>query len=400
MSRNAAPTPQELVEVGLAASTADACIVLVEVSASANLRWANNTLTTNGVMHGGDITAISFVGGAEGTASASVSRSGTTLDAVRDVVAAADAAAREADAAEDAAPLVEGDADAEWLDPPVSTSIGVFATFAPALGEAFGRAGAAGRVLYGYVEHTVDTVYLGSTTGLRRRHVQPTGHVGVTGKSADLTRSAWVGQATRDFGDVDALALDAELARRLGWAERSVDLPAGRYPTILPPAAVADLMIYAYWVADPSAYGVIEFDAQDRPIHIVEKPKEPRSNWAVTGLYFYDADVCDVAAQIPRSARGELEITDVNAHYLKQGRLTVEKLGRGYAWLDTGTPSSLLRAAQFVETVEDRQGLQIGSPEEVAWRKGYIDDAGLARLIEPIRDSEYGKYLQRLLARG
>ena len=165
-------------------------------------------------------------------------------------------------------------------------------------------------------------------------------------------------------------------------------------------AKATGAVVYAYWVADPQAYGVVEFDAADQPVSIVEKPKEPRSNWAVTGLYFYDADVCDVAAQIPRSARGELEITDVNAHYLKQGRLTVEKLGRGYAWLDTGTPSSLLRAAQFVETVEDRQGLQIGSPEEVAWRKGYIDDAGLARLIEPIRESEYGKYLQRLLARG
>jgi glucose-1-phosphate thymidylyltransferase len=159
-------------------------------------------------------------------------------------------------------------------------------------------------------------------------------------------------------------------------------------------------VVYAYWVSDPAGYGVVEFDAAGRAVGIVEKPKEPRSNWAVTGLYFYDADVCDVAAQIPRSARGELEISDVNAHYLKQGRLTVEKLGRGYAWLDTGTPSSLLRAAQFVETVEDRQGLQIGSPEEVAWRKGYIDDAGLARLIEPIRESDYGKYLQRLLARG
>jgi glucose-1-phosphate thymidylyltransferase len=159
-------------------------------------------------------------------------------------------------------------------------------------------------------------------------------------------------------------------------------------------------VIYAYWVSDPSAYGVVEFDADDRPISIVEKPKAARSNWAVTGLYFYDADVCDIAASIPRSARGELEISDVNQQYLKQGRLTIEKLGRGYAWLDTGTPSSLLRAAQFVETVEDRQGLQIGSPEEVAWRKGYIDDAGLAKLIEPIRDSEYGKYLQRLLARG
>jgi glucose-1-phosphate thymidylyltransferase len=157
-------------------------------------------------------------------------------------------------------------------------------------------------------------------------------------------------------------------------------------------------VIYAYWVSDPSAYGVVEFDAGDRPVDIVEKPKQPRSNWVVTGLYFYDADVCDIAAEIPRSARGELEITDVNAQYLKQGRLTVEKLGRGYAWLDTGTPASLLRAAQFVETVEERQGLQIGSPEEVAWRKGYIDDAGLARLIEPIKQSEYGKYLQRLLA--
>ena len=165
-------------------------------------------------------------------------------------------------------------------------------------------------------------------------------------------------------------------------------------------ARASGAVIYAYWVSDPSAYGVVEFDGSGRPTSIVEKPKAPRSNWAVTGLYFYDADVCDVAASIPRSARGELEITDVNARYLKEGRLTVEKLGRGHAWLDTGTPTSLLRAAQFVETVEDRQGLQIGSPEEVAWRKGYIDDGAFARLIEPIKQSEYGKYLQRLLARG
>ena len=161
-----------------------------------------------------------------------------------------------------------------------------------------------------------------------------------------------------------------------------------------------DARIYAYWVSDPTAYGVVEFDADGKPSGIVEKPAAPRSNWAVTGLYFYDSDVCQVAAGLSRSARGELEITDINAHYLRQGRLNVEKLGRGYAWLDTGSPSNLLRAAQFVETVEDRQGLQIGSPEEVAWRKGYIDDHGLARLIDPIKDSEYGKYLQRLLARG
>lgn len=158
--------------------------------------------------------------------------------------------------------------------------------------------------------------------------------------------------------------------------------------------------VYAYWVADPTAYGVVEFDAAQRPVSIVEKPKQPKSNWAVTGLYFYDSDVCDVATQVPRSARGELEISDINAHYLKEGKLTVERLGRGYAWLDTGTPSSLLRAAQFVETVEERQGLQIGSPEEIAWRKGYIDDGAFEKLIQPIRESEYGKYLQRLLARG
>jgi len=159
-------------------------------------------------------------------------------------------------------------------------------------------------------------------------------------------------------------------------------------------------VVYAYWVSDPKAYGVVEFDKADKPVSIVEKPPQPRSNWAVTGLYFYDADVCEVAASTPRSPRGELEISDINAYYLKAGRLTVEKLGRGYAWLDTGTPSSLLRAAQFVETVEDRQGLQIGSPEEVAWRKGYIDDKGLEKLIVPIKDSEYGRYLQLLLARG
>lgn len=162
-------------------------------------------------------------------------------------------------------------------------------------------------------------------------------------------------------------------------------------------AQARDAVIYAYWVADPAAYGVVEFDSEGRPTSIIEKPKQPKSNWAVTGLYFYGPDVCDVAAGLERSPRGELEITDVNAHYLREGRLTVERLGRGYAWLDTGTPSNLLRAAQFVETVEDRQGLQIGSPEEIAWRKGYIGDEALEKLIQPIQKSDYGKYLHRLL---
>jgi len=242
-------SPYDLVEQGLAVSKSDDCIVIVNRSTSANLRWANNTLTTNGLMTGSQVSAISIVGGASGMASAALSRSASTVEEVRDLVAAADEAARLAGPAEDAVPLVDGDQDSDWEDPPEPTSIAVFDVFAPALGEAFARARSADRLLYGYVEHTVDTLYLGSSRGMRRRHVQPTGHVGITGKSGDLTRSAWVGQATRDFVDVDALALGAELDRRLGWAERTVALPAGRYDTVLPPTAVADLLIYAYWTS-------------------------------------------------------------------------------------------------------------------------------------------------------
>lgn len=240
-----APTPQEFVEHALATSTADDCMVIVRATTSANLRWANNTLTTNGVMAGLDVTVVSFVG----AASASTSATATTLDGVTALVEAADAAAREAEPAEDAAELVRDRVSPDWDDAPVPTDIHVYDAVAPALGEAFGRASADGRVLYGFVNHDIATTYLGSSTGLRLRHVQPTGHVGCTGKSADLTRSAWVGAATRDFTDVDPLAIDAELARRLAWAERRVDLPAGRYDTILPPTAMADLMIDAYWYA-------------------------------------------------------------------------------------------------------------------------------------------------------
>jgi predicted Zn-dependent protease len=238
-------TPQSIVEHALSASTADDCTVIVRDRTSANLRWANNTLTTNGVMSAVDVTVISFVG----TATASVTASATTPEAVTALVQAADAAAREADPAEDANELVRDRTSPDWDEPPVPTDIHVYDAVAPALGEVFGRADSAGRVLYGFVNHEVATTYLGSTTGLRLRHVQPTGHVGCTGKTTDLTRSAWVGAATRDFTDVDPLAIDDELARRLAWADRRVDLPAGRYDTILPPAALADLMIDAYWYA-------------------------------------------------------------------------------------------------------------------------------------------------------
>ncbi|GAA1479509.1 metallopeptidase TldD-related protein [Nocardioides aestuarii] len=242
-------TPQSLVEHALATSTADGCVAIVRDSTHANLRWANNTLTTNGVMHGIDVTVVSVVRGADGTSSGSASGSASTPEQVADLVAAADAGARDGSPAEDAADLVTGDAAPDWDDAPVPTDIHVFDTFAPALGEAFGRAGDAGRVLYGFVSHSHVTTYLGSSTGLRLRHVQPTGHYGCTGKDTSLTRSAWVGGATRDFADVDALAVDETLATRLGWAQRQIDLPAGRYDTIMPPSAVADVMIDAYWYA-------------------------------------------------------------------------------------------------------------------------------------------------------
>ncbi len=244
-----APAPQTLVEHALAASASSHCIVLATHHTSANLRWANNTLTTNGAMRSLDVTVIAFDERADGVASASVGGSVSSTEQVSKLVESADAAAKLAPVAEDAAPLVEGDVAGDWDAEPASTSINVYDSFAPALGDAFGRAAADKRVLYGFVNHEVTTTYLGSSTGLRARHVQPTGHYGCTGKTADLTQSAWVGGATRDFADVDAHAMDATIAERLGWGRRQIELPAGRYDTILPPSAMSDLMIYAYWEA-------------------------------------------------------------------------------------------------------------------------------------------------------
>ncbi len=157
--------------------------------------------------------------------------------------------------------------------------------------------------------------------------------------------------------------------------------------------------VFGYWVKDPAAYGVVSFDAAGRAETIEEKPARPKSNFAVTGLYFYDGRASEYADRIRPSARGELEITDLNRLYLEAGKLNVELMGRGFAWLDTGTHSSLLDAALYVRIVEERQGLKISCPEEIAWRLGFIDDEGLIRVAEPLRKSGYGEYLLSQLER-
>ncbi|HTW04580.1 MAG TPA: metallopeptidase TldD-related protein [Streptosporangiaceae bacterium] len=253
-------TPQDAVERALASATCDECVVIAEETSEANLRWAGNTLTTNGVSASRDLTVIAICRDRAGAKVGVVSRSGATAEQLGALVAEAEKAATESSPAEDAQELPGPARDgayqtavagggAAWDDPPASTEIGVLRGFAGALGDAFDVAAAGGRRLYGFAEHTMTSLFLGSSSGLRLRHDQPSGKVELNAKTADASASAWAGAATLDFADVDVAGLEAGLARQLGWAARRVELPAGRYETLLPPAAVADLMIYTYWSA-------------------------------------------------------------------------------------------------------------------------------------------------------
>jgi predicted Zn-dependent protease len=242
--------PQELVAAALAASTADGCVVVAEEHTETNLRWAANTLTTNGQMRSRSLTVISTFDRPAGTSAGVVTRAISTVDEVADLVRASETAGREADPADDASPLVEPYECADaWDDPAAETSVAVFDAFAPALGAAFERWRAADRLLFGFAEHAMTSYFVGTSTGLRRRFDQPDGRLEVNAKSRDLSRSAWAGLHSRDFTDIDVDAVLGTLEQRLDWAANRIDLPAGRYETILPPTAVADLMIYAYWTA-------------------------------------------------------------------------------------------------------------------------------------------------------
>ena len=242
--------PQDVVEKALAASTADGQVAFVVESSEANLRWAKNSLTTNGAMRSRQVVVVSFVDGGAGMAAGTVARTGNPD--VEELVAASEQAARDAGPAEDAVPLVSEapPGSGDWDADPAETSIGVFRDFAPALGEAFGGARDRDELLFGYAEHGMATTYLGTSTGLRLRHDQPGGRVELNGKSGDMSRSVWSGVGTRDFADVSVAELVADVQRKLGWSQRRVDLPAGRYETLLPPSAVSDLMIYAYWTME------------------------------------------------------------------------------------------------------------------------------------------------------
>jgi predicted Zn-dependent protease len=246
-------TPQETVERALAIAAGmaavDGCIVIADESTSANLRFANNTLTTNGVTNGRRLTVIATVSGSAGTAAGVVSRSAVRTADLDDLVRAAIAAAAENTPAQDAGPLVEPSRPVgePWEEAPAQTSAAVFERFVADLGIETTKADAEGRRLFGFAEHVVNSSYLGSSTGLRLHHSQPRGTLEINAKSADLARSAWSGAFTRDFTDIDVHNQCAELTQRLEWATRKIELPAARYETILPPAALADLMIYMYW---------------------------------------------------------------------------------------------------------------------------------------------------------
>jgi predicted Zn-dependent protease len=366
---------QDLIAHALSLSAADECVVIGAERTEANLRWANNSLTTNGQMASRTITVISTFTSESGTAAGVVSRAVTNDEELQDLVRASETAARDAAAADDAAPLVSPYPNADdWDAAPSSTSIEVFADFAPALGRAFARAEADAILLYGFAEHIVTAYFLASSTGLRRRFDQPTGRLELNGKSADLSRSAWAGVQTKHFADVDVEALAADVTVRLGWAERRVDLPAGRYETLLPPTAVADLMIYAYWTASArdAEEGRNVFAARESGGTRIGEVLSPlpltlRSDPAEPGL---ECAPFEVATS---SSAGVQSIFDNGASI------------QATDWISRGTLSNLFRTRSWAE--------RTGSAHVPVIDNLILDGQGTATLAEMIASTKRGLLL-------
>jgi predicted Zn-dependent protease len=315
-------SPQEIVETALAAATTEGTVVLVTDRSEANLRWANSSLTTNGEMSSRSVTVIATTDNGSGARAGVVGRTVTDAEAVRELVAQAEAAARAAEPAPDAAPLVtpeQAGVGSDFALQPETTTVAAFTQVAADLGEAF-AAGGAKRQHFGFAEQMVDSVYLGTSTGLRLRHVQPTGRLEMNVKNADWSSSSYLAFSLRDPAEADVAAADAELGRRLGWAERQIALPAGRYETILPPTTLADLLVEAYWesgarAADEgrSAYsGKLGERLSRLPLDLFSDPARrglESAPFVIASASTSDTSVFDNGLPLPRQdviAKGEL----------------------------------------------------------------------------------------------
>ena len=362
---------RDFVEQALELSTVDGCVVVASEDTETNLRWANNSLTTNGQMTSRSVTVISTVDGPDGTRAGVVTRSVSTPDELAIVVKASEAAARAATPADDAAPLVEPYENADdWAADPATTSVEVFERFAPELGAAFKQAGKNGRLLFGFAEHQMSSTFVGSSTGLRRRFDQPNGRVELNGKSEDFSRSAWVGMHTRDFADVDLEAAVDTVNTRLDWAATQLDLPAGRYETLLPPGPVADLMIYAYWTASArdAEEGRNVFAGPDGTTRIGEQlsrsPLTLRSDPAEPGLE------CSPFEIVTASEAGLQSVFDNGAP------VTATE------WISQGTLANLMRTRAWAA--------KTGAEPRLFTSNLVLDGGGTASLDDMIASTERG----------
>jgi predicted Zn-dependent protease len=368
---------QDLVERVLTHSSGDGCIVVGSEHTETNLRWAANNLTTNGQMASRSVTVISILDGAAGPSAGVVTRSVTSAAEVPDLVMASELAARRAGPADDAAPLVQPyETDDDWSADPARTSVAVFERFADGLGAAFAVSSRRDRLLFGFAEHSLTSTFVASSTGLRRRFDQPTGRVELNAKSADYRRSAWNGVHTRDFTDVDIGALTERLNTRLDWATTTHELPPGRYETILPPTAVADLLLDAYWTAS----------ARDA--------EEGRSVYARSGG---DTRIGERLSELPLTLRSDPDEPGLSCVPFEVATASAAGLQSVFdngapveacSWITNGELSELIRTRSWAA--------RTGAPSRLFVDNLILDGAGTASLDDMIASTDRGLLLTSL----